>query len=96
MHESVMCDASNILIPNLLKVGVRKTWCVMIVKRDGLHDSGCVFAGGEWPSGVSSSSPAARQHLSYLSASALLPQNTDAPRHFLVSPESSRRKERYI
>lgn len=61
----------------------------------GPHDSGYVCAGGQGLSGASSSSPAAHQHSSFPSAAAALGlQSTDAPRHFLVSPERSGRKER--
>ncbi len=65
-------------------------------RRGGLHDSGCVCAGGQGPSGASSSSPAARQHSSCSSAAAAPgPQSTDAPRHFLVSPERSGREKKH-
>lgn len=61
----------------------------------GLRDSGCVCAGGRGPSGASSSFPAARRHSSFpSSAAAPHPQSTDAPRHSLVSPERSGRKEK--
>lgn len=63
-------------------------------RRGGLRDSGCVCAGGQEPSGASSSSPAAHQHSSSPSAAAALgPQSTDAPRHFLVSPEECEERE---
>lgn len=64
-------------------------------RRGGLRDSGCVCAGGRGPSGASSSSPAAHQRSSSPSAAAAPgPQRTDAPRHFLVSPETSGKRER--
>lgn len=66
----------------------------MMARRGGLRDSGCVCAGGRVPSGASSSSPAAHPHSSCPSAAAAPgPQSTDAPRHFLVSPERSERRE---
>lgn len=63
-------------------------------KRGGLRGLGCVCAGGQGPSGASSSSPAAHQRSSFPSvAAAPGPQSTDAPRHFLVSPERCGRKQ---
>lgn len=91
------CDvwywSSDILIPSLLKAGVRRTRCATMERRGGLHGSGCVCAGGRGPSGASSSSPVAHQHSSCSSGAAPGPQNTDAPRHFLVSLERTGRKE---
>lgn len=69
----------------------------MLKRRVGLRDSGCVCAGGRGPSGASSSSPAARRHSSSPSAAAVpAPQSTDAPRHFLVSPEREEWEEREL
>lgn len=66
----------------------------MMKRNGGLRGSGYACAVGREPSGASSSSPAAHQHSSSHSAAAAPgPQNTDAPRHFLVSPERSGRKE---
>lgn len=85
--------SSNILIQSLPKADARTKQHVTLEMRVGLRDSGCVCAGGQGPSGASSSSLAAPQHSSSPSADAApCPLSTGAPRHFLASPEMSRRK----
>lgn len=87
--------SSNILIPSLLKVDVTTKRALTKMRADP-RDSGCACAGARGPSGASSFALAAHRRSSSPSAAATRPQSTDAPRHFLISPERSRKKRKRL